>query len=86
MKIGKRFVWFGILPLGAIAALAFTSGSSKGMSSDLSSCCRAGSAKLVCGKTGEILDTCCCETRDEKLVCTKTGEVLETCCCTAAAR
>lgn len=41
----------------------------------------AGSAKFVCGLTGQESEQCCCEQRDGKLVCQNTGDTLDACCC-----
>jgi hypothetical protein len=47
----------------------------------LGSLALAGSAKIVCGLTGEPSDECCCEQQGDKLVCNNTGAMLDACCC-----
>ena len=40
---------------------------------------------MVCGMTGETVESCCCVvTADGAMVCSMTGETVTTCCCSPA--
>jgi hypothetical protein len=38
-------------------------------------------SRMVCEKTGVVMDSCCCVMQDGKMICTLTGEEVESCCC-----
>jgi hypothetical protein len=44
----------------------------------------AAGSRMVCEKTGTIVESCCCVHKDGALVCTLTGETVSSCCCTPA--
>ena len=49
-----------------------------------SSTLAAGGSRLVCEKTGTVVETCCCTVKDGVLTCSLTGEPVDSCCCSAS--
>ncbi len=41
-------------------------------------------SRMVCEKTGTVVDSCCCVVKDGAMICALTGERVETCCCKPA--
>lgn len=44
----------------------------------------AAGSRMVCEKTGAIVESCCCVEKDGALVCSLTGETISSCCCISA--
>jgi len=38
-------------------------------------------SRMVCEKTGVVMDSCCCVVKDGVMICTLTGEQVSSCCC-----
>lgn len=38
-------------------------------------------SRMVCEKTGTVVDSCCCVVKDGTMICTLTGEPVSSCCC-----
>ena len=41
-------------------------------------------SRMVCEKTGTVVDACCCVEKDGAIVCSLTGETVSSCCCSPA--
>jgi hypothetical protein len=41
-------------------------------------------SRMVCEKTGIVVESCCCVEKDGVMICTLTGEEVSSCCCTPA--
>ena len=49
-----------------------------------SSTLAAEGSRLVCEKTGTVVEACCCTLVDGVMTCSLTGEPVEVCCCSAS--
>ena len=49
-----------------------------------SSTLAAGGSRLVCEKTGTVVETCCCSVQEGVMTCSLTGDRVDSCCCSPA--